>query len=94
MSAQLQNPLIYAGLETNAPGHEHVSMSALGAQRAYNFSGDIGNASATAEFEFRFDRNDTDTSGKGGHARRREQRYLEGQGRERHWPGPRHRQPQ
>lgn len=66
MSNQLQNPLIYAGLETNAPGHEHVSMAALGAQRAYNFSGDIGNASATAEFEFRFDRSDTDTSGKGG----------------------------
>ena len=39
MSSQLQNPLIYAGLETNAPGHEHVSMSVLGAQRAYKFLG-------------------------------------------------------
>src|SRR5215510_5470648 len=60
------NPMLYAGLETNVPGHEHTSATVLGAQRAFNFNGDIGNATALAEFEYRFDRSDTDRSGKGG----------------------------
>jgi ketosteroid isomerase-like protein len=66
MAASFQNPVMFAGVETNVPGHEHTSMSVIGAQRAYNFFADIGNADSLAEFEFRFDRSDTDTSGKGG----------------------------
>jgi len=66
MSKTLKNPMLYAGLETNAPGHEHVSSTALGAQRAYNWNGDIGNANLLSEFEYRFDRSDTDMSGKSG----------------------------
>jgi len=66
MSKTLKNPMLYAGLETNSPGHEHVSMTTLGAQRAYNWHGDIGNADLVSEFEYRFDRSDTDMSGKGG----------------------------
>lgn len=66
LSQQMQKPMIYAGLETNAPGHEHVSMSVIGAQRPENWGGNQGDASAMAEFEYRFDRSDTDMSGKGG----------------------------
>ena len=66
LAKQFKNPMLYAGLETNVPGHEHTSTTVLGAQKAFNFNGDIGNASALGEFEFRFDRSDTDTSGKGG----------------------------
>ncbi|WP_036259049.1 hypothetical protein, partial [Methylocapsa aurea] len=64
---QLQNPMLYVGLETNVPGHEHTSTTVLGAQRPWNYlRGDIGNNDALAQFEFRFDRSDTDTSGSGG----------------------------
>src|SRR5262245_22596286 len=66
LSKQLQKPMIYAGLESNVPGHEHLSMTILGAQKPENWSGDPGNASALAEWEYRFDRSDTDRSGKGG----------------------------
>jgi hypothetical protein len=62
----LQRPMLYAGLETNAPGHEHVSMSIIGAQKPEAWGGNQGNASALAEWEFRFDRSDTDAAGKGG----------------------------
>jgi len=68
------NPMIYAGLETNVPGHEHTSTTVLGAQKPQNFNDNVpvidvnpnNNASALAEFEYRFDRSDTDRSGKGG----------------------------
>src|SRR5215813_430521 len=66
LSKQFRNSMLYAGLETNVPGHEHTSSTVLGAQKAFNFRGDQGNASALAEFEYRFDRSDTDRSGKGG----------------------------
>src|SRR5262245_45202431 len=66
LSKQLRNPMLYAGLESNVPGHEHLSMSILGDQRPFNWRGNPGNATALAEFEYRFDRSDTDRSGKGG----------------------------
>jgi hypothetical protein len=66
LAKKFRNPMLYAGLETNVPGHEHTSSTVLGEQRAFNFHGDVGNASALAEFEYRFDRSDTDRSGKGG----------------------------
>jgi len=66
LSSQLRNPMLYVGLETNVPGHEHTSTTVLGAQRPWNWRGDIGNADAIAQFEYRFDRSDTDTSGYGG----------------------------
>lgn len=66
LSKKLRNPMLYAGLESNVPGHEHVSTSVLAGQRPYNWHGDPGNASALAEFEFRFDRSDSDAAGKGG----------------------------
>jgi hypothetical protein len=55
-------PMLYAGLETNVPGHEHTSTTVIGAQAPQNWGGNQGNASALAEFEYRFDRSDTDTS--------------------------------
>jgi hypothetical protein len=74
MSRELQKPMLYAGLETNVPGHEHTSTTVLGAQKPQNWNDSIpvinvnpnNNASALAEFEYRFDRSDTDRSGKGG----------------------------
>ncbi len=55
--------MLYAGIETNVPGHEHTSMAVIGNQKPQNFGGDIGDASGVAEFEYRFDRSDTDFSG-------------------------------
>ena len=74
LSRELQKPMLYAGLETNVPGHEHTSVTALAAQKPQNWSDSVpvgtvnpnNNASALAEFEYRFDRSDTDRSGKGG----------------------------
>jgi hypothetical protein len=66
LSKQMQKPMLFAALESNVPGHEHLSMTVIGAQKPENWSGDQGNASALAEFEFRFDRSDTDAAGKGG----------------------------
>jgi hypothetical protein len=66
LSATLNNPMIYVGLEHQAPGHEHVSSTVLGAQTPWLGNPALGNASALAEYEFRFDVNDTDFSGKGG----------------------------
>ena len=66
MSKKLKNPMLYVGLETNSPGHEHVSSTVLGAQRSWDWNGSNGNADALAEFEYRFDRSDTDMSGPGG----------------------------
>lgn len=67
LAKQLNKPMMYAGIETNVPGHEHTSMTVIGNQKPQNFNGDIGDASAVAEFEYRFDRSDTDFSGGGGH---------------------------
>ncbi|MDC7788857.1 hypothetical protein PQJ75_23535 [Rhodoplanes sp. TEM] len=61
LAQQLNKPMLYAGVETNVPGHEHTSMAVIGNQKPENFGGDVGNASAVAEFEYRFDRSDTDT---------------------------------
>jgi hypothetical protein len=66
LSKQFRNTMLYAGLETNVPGHEHTSMTVLGAQTPWDLQGKIGNADALAEFEYRFDRSDSDMSGFGG----------------------------
>jgi len=62
LAMRLNRPMLYAGVETNVPGHEHTSMTVIGNQKPENFRGDIGDASAVAEFEYRFDRSDTDFS--------------------------------
>jgi hypothetical protein len=62
LAREMQSPMLYAGVETNVPGHEHVSMTVIGNQRPQNYNGDTGDASGLAEFEYRFDRSDTDTS--------------------------------
>jgi hypothetical protein len=67
MSKQLRNPMLYVGLETNVPGHEHTSTAVLGEQKPWVWRGtNPGNANAMAEFEYRFDRSDGDRSGPGG----------------------------
>jgi hypothetical protein len=66
LSKAFQKPMLYSALESNVPGHEHLSMTIIGAQRPENWSGDQGNAGALAEFEFRYDRSDNDAAGKGG----------------------------
>ena len=53
---------IWMGLEQNAPGHEHVSMTVLQGQRPWPQSGVSGNANLQAQYEYCFDRSDTDTS--------------------------------
>ncbi|MDX6805917.1 hypothetical protein [Terrihabitans rhizophilus] len=62
LAREMQQPMLYAGVETNVPGHEHVSMAAIGNQRPQNYKGDTGDAKGVAEFEYRFDRSDTDFS--------------------------------
>jgi hypothetical protein len=70
--SQVKNQPLFLGLETVAPGHEHVSMSVISGQmplaldhnplpatRGYT---PLGNANALAQWEYCFDRNDTDTS--------------------------------
>ena len=59
-SRRLSKP-IWMGVETNAPGHEHVSMAILDGQRPWPATG-TGNANLLAQFEYCFDRSDTDTS--------------------------------
>jgi hypothetical protein len=67
-----KNLPLFIGIETNAPGHEHVSMSVINGQvpaaidnavlpttPGYN---PLGNANLLAKWEYCFDRNDTDTS--------------------------------
>ena len=66
MSKKLRNPMLFVGIETNAPGHEHVSATVLGAQKTEDWNWKtkpFGNADAVAEYEYRFDRSDTDMSG-------------------------------
>ncbi len=63
LAKELKEPMIFAGVETNVPGHEHTSMAVIGNQKPENFGRNVGDASAVAEFEYRFDRSDTDTSG-------------------------------
>ncbi|QRG08060.1 hypothetical protein EZH22_06875 [Xanthobacter dioxanivorans] len=62
LAKQLNKPMLYAGIETNVPGHEHTSMTVIGNQKPQNFGGNTGDASGVAEFEYRFDRSDTDFS--------------------------------
>ena len=59
-SRRLSKP-IWMGIETNAPGHEHVSMTILDGQLPWPSTGS-GNANLLAQFEYCFDRSDTDTS--------------------------------
>ncbi len=66
LSKKLHNPMLYTGLESNVPGHEHLSTTILGSQRPFNWYGNIGNAGELSEWEYRFDRSDNDRSGKGG----------------------------
>src|SRR5262245_7180449 len=66
LSKSFRNPMLYVGLESNVPGHEHVSTTILAGQRPFNWRGDVGNATSLAEWEYRFDRSDNDRSGKGG----------------------------
>ncbi|MCG5234864.1 hypothetical protein [Xanthobacter oligotrophicus] len=62
LAKELNRPMLYAGIETNVPGHEHTSMTVIGNQKPQNFGGDTGDATGVAEFEYRFDRSDTDFS--------------------------------
>jgi hypothetical protein len=52
---------VWLGVETNAPGHEHVSMTILDGQQPWPATA-AGNANLMAQFEYCFDRSDTDTS--------------------------------
>ncbi|MFS8035460.1 hypothetical protein ACI7BZ_00590 [Xanthobacter sp. AM11] len=71
LAKELNQPMLYAAVETNVPGHEHTSMAVIGNQKPENAiskgvfgknkTKDTGDASAVAEFEYRFDRSDTDT---------------------------------
>jgi hypothetical protein len=56
--------VVFQGLETIVPGHEHTSATIIARQFPYN--GTQGNANALAEFEYLFDRADNDMSGGGG----------------------------
>ncbi|MEI7783937.1 MAG: hypothetical protein WCK08_06100 [Betaproteobacteria bacterium] len=60
-SRRLNKP-IWMGVETNAPGHEHVSMTILDGQLPWPVTSGTGNANLLAKFEYCFDRSDTDTS--------------------------------
>ena len=62
--AKATGKVIYQGLETIVPGHEHASTSIIAGQ--YRTDGRPGNANRVAEFEYLFDRTDNDTSGGGG----------------------------
>ncbi len=63
-AAKETGKVVYQGLETIVPGHEHASTSVLTGQ--FRSNGKPGDANAMAEFEYLFDRNDNDTSGGGG----------------------------
>jgi hypothetical protein len=70
-AAYLDKPL-FIGVETVAPGHEHVSMSVIDGQTPNSIYKQTlpttpgytakGNANALAQWEYCFDRSDTDTS--------------------------------
>jgi hypothetical protein len=67
-----KNLPLFVGIETVAPGHEHVSMSVITGQIPAGLESvtlpttpgytALGNANALAKWEYCFDRNDTDTS--------------------------------
>ncbi|WP_374594116.1 hypothetical protein [Aquabacterium sp.] len=67
-----KNVPLFMGLESNAPGHEHVSMSVITGQMPAALDtaalpvtapyAALGNANALAQFEYCFDRSDSDTS--------------------------------
>jgi hypothetical protein len=67
-----KNLPLFLGLETIAPGHEHVSMSIISGQIPNGLEAatlpaaapykPLGNANALAQWEYCFDRADTDTS--------------------------------
>jgi hypothetical protein len=71
LSAAKSLPL-FIGVETNSPGHEHVSMSVIEGQMPKQIFKTplptqpgytpLGNANPLAHWEYCFDRNDTDTS--------------------------------
>jgi hypothetical protein len=52
---------VWMGIETNAPGHEHVSMTLLSGQEPWPATAS-GNADLLAQFEYCFDRSNSDTS--------------------------------
>jgi hypothetical protein len=68
----LKNLPLFVGIETVAPGHEHVSMSVITGQIPAALDttplpttpgyAAVGNANALAQWEYCFDRGDTDTS--------------------------------
>jgi len=68
----LKNLPLFIGVESNGPGHEHISMSVISGQVPSSIdtaplpSGPgytaIGNANALAQWEYCFDRSDSDTS--------------------------------
>lgn len=55
---QIANQPVWLGIESNVPGHEHVSMAIVDQQMNVR-----GNAYATGQFEYLWDRSDSDTSG-------------------------------
>jgi hypothetical protein len=65
-----KNLPLFIGIETVAPGHEHVSMSIIKGQIPASLDNGVppaaysafGNANALAQWEYCFDRNDTDNS--------------------------------
>jgi len=60
--SRARNKPIWMGIETNAPGHEHVSMTILDGQLPWPVTTGVGNANLLAQFEYCFDRSDSDTS--------------------------------
>ncbi|MBU6271538.1 MAG: hypothetical protein KGQ67_09570 [Betaproteobacteria bacterium] len=60
--SRARNKPIWMGIETNAPGHEHVSMTILDGQLPWPVTTGTGNANLLAQFEYCFDRSDSDTS--------------------------------
>ena len=69
--AAYKNKPMFVGIETVAPGHEHVSASVITGQMPASLDKatlptskgytPLGNATALAQWEYCFDRNDTDT---------------------------------
>jgi hypothetical protein len=67
-----KNLPLFIGIETNAPGHEHVSMTVINGQIPLALDNatlpngpgytPLGDANALAKWEYCFDRSDTDTS--------------------------------
>jgi hypothetical protein len=67
-----KNLPLFIGVESNGPGHEHISMSVITGQIPASLATTVlptgpgytavGNANALAQWEYCFDRSDTDTS--------------------------------